>query len=265
MTAASRHRHNQIIEMHLFATVALFLTALLALGVRGQDIADEESCSAAFGDDAIAACKAKVKVAWSSNEEGRPPDANPNECVDRRPEVCTQYAETGDCESNPGWMIMMCPVTCNACHLRDPAIRCPREKLGMSLDPAYQPGQLNAMFESIEARFAGQYGIEVLPLVLSLPPLYMRLPLCHPLTHAPIPRHRGAPGPPAYHRCAQTAPLTRQHTQFPYRRCFRATRGWWFSTIFSRTTRPEPSSPMCMSGSRAPTRGPPTRCAPGVA
>jgi hypothetical protein len=141
------------------------LTALAAwtLATRGQeDVADEESCAAEFGDDAIAACKAKVKVAWSSNAEGRPPDANPNECVDRRPEVCTQYAESGDCESNPGWMIMMCPVTCNACHLRDPAIRCPREKLGMSLDPAYRPGELNAMFESIEERFAGQYGIQVL-------------------------------------------------------------------------------------------------------
>ena len=59
---------------------------------------------------------------------------------------------------------MMCPATCNSCHLRDPAIRCSRDKLhgeGMSLDPAYQPGQMNAMFESIEERFKGIYDIQV--------------------------------------------------------------------------------------------------------
>ena len=59
---------------------------------------------------------------------------------------------------------MMCAATCNACHLRDPTIRCSRDKLhseGMSLDPAYQPGQLNAMFESIEERFKGIYDIQV--------------------------------------------------------------------------------------------------------
>ena len=59
---------------------------------------------------------------------------------------------------------MMCAATCNACHLRDPSIRCSRDKLhgeGMSLDPAYQPGQLNAMFESIEERFKGIYDVQV--------------------------------------------------------------------------------------------------------
>ena len=43
-------------------------------------------------------------------------------------------------------------------------MRCSRDKLhreGMSLDPAYQPGQLNAMFESIEERFAGIYDVQV--------------------------------------------------------------------------------------------------------
>ena len=65
------------------------------------NIAAEESCEAVYGDEAIADCKAKVRIAWSSNAEGRPPEVNPNECIDRRPDVCTKYAADGDCLSNP--------------------------------------------------------------------------------------------------------------------------------------------------------------------
>lgn len=125
----------------------------------------EETCEAVFGEDASAGCQAKTKIAWSSNAEGKPPEVSMDECVDRRTDICEQYAADGDCEKNPGWMIMMCAATCNACHLRDPAVRCPREKLheyGMSLEPAYYPGQLNAMFESIVERFGSIYEVEVL-------------------------------------------------------------------------------------------------------
>ena len=65
------------------------------------NIAAEESCEAVYGDEAIADCKAKVRIAWSSNAEGSPPEVNPNECIDRRPDVCTKYAADGDCTSNP--------------------------------------------------------------------------------------------------------------------------------------------------------------------
>ncbi len=59
------------------------------------------------------------------------------------------------------WMIMNCPSSCNACHIRDPKIRCDRKKLNMTLEPAYQPGDLNAMFSSIVDRFGSQYGVQI--------------------------------------------------------------------------------------------------------
>jgi len=59
-------------------------------------------------------------------------------------------------------MIMNCPKICNACHLRDPKIRCPRAALNMSTDPIYQPGDMNRMFTSIKSRFGHLYDINIL-------------------------------------------------------------------------------------------------------
>jgi hypothetical protein len=47
----------------------------------------------------------------------------------------------------------------------------------MSLDPAYQPGQLNAMFESIEERFKGIYDVQVTMLVTILVEMFV-LSIC---------------------------------------------------------------------------------------
>jgi hypothetical protein len=81
------------------------------------------------------------------------------DCVDKKPH-CSLSAERGECERNPGWMIVNCARSCNACELLDPQVRCDRARLNISTEPAYKPGDLNKMFESLPERFA-QYGVNV--------------------------------------------------------------------------------------------------------
>ena len=59
-------------------------------------------------------------------------------------------------------MIMYCAASCRACHLRDPKLRCARENLDMSPDPAYKPGDMHAMFSSIVDRYGNDYEVNIL-------------------------------------------------------------------------------------------------------
>lgn len=59
-------------------------------------------------------------------------------------------------------MIVNCPASCKACHLRDPKIRCAREHLNMSTTPSYMPGDMHAMFESLTDRFKDKYEVNIL-------------------------------------------------------------------------------------------------------
>ena len=68
----------------------------------------------------------------------------------------------GECDRNPGWMIINCPHSCSACHLRDPKLRCDRERLNISTEPVYKNGDMAAMFASIQERFGERYGVNVL-------------------------------------------------------------------------------------------------------
>lgn len=110
--------------------------------------------------DAQGTCSNTGAIPKGANAEGKPREAQ-KECVDRYPD-CVEYHRNGECQRNPGWMIMNCPKICDACHLRDPAIRCPREKLNMSPDPIYRPGDMEAMFNNITNRFKNKYTIEIL-------------------------------------------------------------------------------------------------------
>ena len=83
------------------------------------------------------------------------------ECTDRHRD-CDGFADGNQCELNPGWMIMNCPVTCGACHLRTREARCQWENMNMSADPVYMPGELTKMFESIIDRFEDRYVVNVL-------------------------------------------------------------------------------------------------------
>ena len=67
-------------------------------------------------------------------------------CYDRF-KGCAEMAARGECDEAPGWMIMHCPVTCDACNLTDPGVRCPRTTLDMDAEPHWKAGDLNAMFE----------------------------------------------------------------------------------------------------------------------
>ena len=102
-----------------------------------------------------------VKKPKGANELGKPPDVSVNDCNDRS-ERCVRFAEVGDCTKNPGWMIVNCPVSCNACHLRDAKIRCSREALNISTVPIYAPGDMNDMFSNIERDFGDRYNITVM-------------------------------------------------------------------------------------------------------
>ena len=59
-------------------------------------------------------------------------------------------------------MIVNCPSSCNACHLRDSKVRCSREALNISTVPTYAPGDMNDMFSSIERDFGDRYDITVM-------------------------------------------------------------------------------------------------------
>ena len=41
-----------------------------------------------------------------SNEKGEPKKVDMNECFDRHPVECPRYLERGECDKNPGWMII---------------------------------------------------------------------------------------------------------------------------------------------------------------
>jgi len=86
-------------------------------------------------------------------------------CSDRMPRRCPQLASSGECEKNPGWMIVNCPRACNACDLLDPRKRCAFERLNMTDAHVWQPGDLNSMFEKIIHDFP-----QFRPRVMSRPP-----------------------------------------------------------------------------------------------
>lgn len=82
-------------------------------------------------------------------------------CHNKYP-FCTKYAEDGHCNLNPGFMILNCPFACNACHLRDAAVRCKREQLNISSAPPYLPGEMESMFSSLEKHNNGKFDIQAL-------------------------------------------------------------------------------------------------------
>lgn len=59
-------------------------------------------------------------------------------------------------------MIISCAKSCDACHLRDPKVRCDRARLNITTTPVYAPGDMNQMFESIVERFQYRYNVTVI-------------------------------------------------------------------------------------------------------
>ena len=102
----------------------------------------------------------EVGVSRYANAEGKPAEAV-DDCFDRH-EKCELFASQGECTNNPGWMIIHCSVSCNACHLRTVEARCGRENLNTTHTGFLVPGKLNKMFERINTELRSQYTINVL-------------------------------------------------------------------------------------------------------
>uniref|UniRef100_A0A7S2WFP1 Fe2OG dioxygenase domain-containing protein n=1 Tax=Rhizochromulina marina TaxID=1034831 RepID=A0A7S2WFP1_9STRA len=69
-------------------------------------------------------------------------------CQDRK-DMCGAAAIRGECSKNPGWMIVNCPFSCNACDLLDPKVRCDRSRLNITNTPFFAAGGLSSMFQRI--------------------------------------------------------------------------------------------------------------------
>lgn len=105
-----------------------------------------------------------------------------NKPFSSRQAECTRLAQTGECQKNPGWMIMFCAKACGLCHLRSPKLRCSREALNLTAVPAFGDSQyggshgpaLERMLSTLPARVASRYP-HVKVTVLSEQPYILRL------------------------------------------------------------------------------------------
>jgi hypothetical protein len=130
--------------MNLLVLASYFSSALSEIGDS-----DTQTCDSS----GVCISKAGAKLPKHANAEGKPPDIKLGECNDRN-ENCAIFVAQGECTKNPGWMIVNCPKSCDSCHLLDRKIRCQRSFLNISTDPAYHPGDLQAMFERITTKFS---------------------------------------------------------------------------------------------------------------
>jgi prolyl 4-hydroxylase len=162
--------------LNIAALAVLVLALVLATNERAQQwvqgLSARVSVTRSGGASQIAAqtdvkANAKAKAAAEAqlpkgaNAEGKPLEVKLGTCKDRH-EQCKVYLRQGECDKNPGWMIVNCPNSCNACHLLDPKVRCDRKNLNISTDPIYRPGDMQSMFESIVPDFGHRYGVTVL-------------------------------------------------------------------------------------------------------
>lgn len=84
-------------------------------------------------------------------------DLERSACDDDHPN-CAQWARVGECDANPGYMVVSCARSCATCHLRDPAKRC---RATEPLQSAVGVGEINATFQRIRDVFK-EYPITVL-------------------------------------------------------------------------------------------------------
>lgn len=120
--------------------------------------AAEAVCSA---DGTCVPVEENVVIPRAANTEGAAPELVV-ECIDKHPN-CPIYEKQDQCVENPGWMIVNCPASCKACHLRDRKVRCAREFLNMTdIPPAFEkPGDVDATFTRIVDTYKDTFGITV--------------------------------------------------------------------------------------------------------
>ena len=115
----------------------------------------------AIGDTFCEAAKIKASVPKGANTRGIPRTVKKGDCIDRHPDKCIGWSKQGQCDTNPGWMIINCPLSCNACHLLDRKTRCSREHLNISNTPIYAPGDHNKMFSSLVEKYDTKHGVTI--------------------------------------------------------------------------------------------------------
>jgi hypothetical protein len=143
---------NSEIEMRVELLVASFLYIIVFCYSQVCEEGDVCKSDISFGNN--------IKIAKGSNVEGKPPEVSFADCTDRHHE-CREFEQNNECTKNPGWMIVNCPKSCNACHLRDAKVRCQRSFLNISDSVAYAPGELSTMFASIEEKFSDRYDVNI--------------------------------------------------------------------------------------------------------
>jgi len=159
------HYCSTVARMMIFGKryrmLTFFVAFALCAWVRVSAV-EEGYCQNTDGQECAPAEKpTTVKIAKGANEDGRPPTVDRTTCDDRV-QQCPGFAANGECDRNPGWMIVNCPKSCRACDLRDSKVRCDRQFLNISTDPVYQPGDMNSMFENIETEFSQLYDVNVI-------------------------------------------------------------------------------------------------------
>lgn len=145
-------------------TLLVYVAFILFYGEMTSAKEEEQTtCTALDGTCTASDSISERKVPRSANADGSPREAE-RACLDRHG-MCVDFAARGECAKNPGWMIVNCPRSCdphnNACVLRDARLRCSRERLNMSSDPIYRPGDMDSMFSSIVERFGDKYEITI--------------------------------------------------------------------------------------------------------
>ena len=139
--------------MKLAVVVAIF--SVLLFGVMSFATGDSKKIDQQQ-EDASSTSRVIPKYA---NPEGKPVEAEEG-CEDRSNQ-CQSFASRGECEKTPGWMIINCPVTCGACHLRDAKVRCDRDKLEIAHTKALEPNTLQTLFDRIENELSSVYNVSV--------------------------------------------------------------------------------------------------------
>lgn len=154
--------------MKIVLLLALFFFLSIAM-IAAQDETCDETTGECHLNQSPQQSPTEVKVAKGSNEQGAPPTAKLGQCEDRYP-LCPEYQSLGECEKNPGWMIINCPQSCASCHLLDPKVRCDRNFLNISSETIYAKGEMQQMFANLETEFSSRYHIRYLsydPYVIS--------------------------------------------------------------------------------------------------
>eukprot|EP00581_Thalassiosira_minuscula_P015498 CAMPEP_0183727118 /NCGR_PEP_ID=MMETSP0737-20130205/24907_1 /TAXON_ID=385413 /ORGANISM="Thalassiosira miniscula, Strain CCMP1093" /LENGTH=509 /DNA_ID=CAMNT_0025958669 /DNA_START=53 /DNA_END=1582 /DNA_ORIENTATION=- len=93
------------LQLYVFA-IAVSSSMILPSTAEELTKTDEECISGDF----VANCKNDTDGAYSEKDH----NALDNYCNDAKPE-CKVWANVGECEKNPGYMLNHCPLSCNSC------------------------------------------------------------------------------------------------------------------------------------------------------